>query len=96
MVKKFLSGNEAFAYGVCLAKPHVISAYPITPQTTVVEKLSEMDVKCTPQALLNYFNEKCIGLYEEKKILQACIDAGCGSYVMELAENGIILKRWMR
>lgn len=45
MVKKFLSGNEAFAYGVCLAKPHVISAYPITPQTTVVEKLSEM-VEC--------------------------------------------------
>lgn len=42
MARKFLSGNEAFAYGVCLAKPHVISAYPITPQTTVVEKLSEM------------------------------------------------------
>lgn len=61
-----------------------------------VEKLAEMDVKCTPQALLNYFNESCIGLYEEKKILQACIDAGCGSYVMELAENGIILKRWMK
>ena len=34
-----------YAYGVCLAKPHVISAYPITPQTTVVEKLSEM-VEC--------------------------------------------------
>ena len=32
MTKKFLSGNEAFALGVCLAKPHVISAYPITPQ----------------------------------------------------------------
>lgn len=42
MSKKFLSGNEAFAYGVCLAKPQVISAYPITPQTIVVEKLSEM------------------------------------------------------
>lgn len=42
MTKKFLSGNEAFALGVCLAKPHVISAYPITPQTTVVEKLSEL------------------------------------------------------
>lgn len=42
MTKKFLSGNEAFALGVSLAKPHVISAYPITPQTTVVEKLSEL------------------------------------------------------
>lgn len=42
MAKKFLSGNEAFAEGIRLAKPLVISAYPITPQTTVVERLSEM------------------------------------------------------
>ncbi len=41
MAKRFLSGNEAFAYGVRLARPQVISAYPITPQTIVVEKLSE-------------------------------------------------------
>lgn len=42
MAKHFLSGNEAFAYGIRLARPQVISAYPITPQTIVVEKLSEM------------------------------------------------------
>ena len=42
MAKKFLSGDEAFAEGVRLAKPDVISAYPITPQTIVVERLSEM------------------------------------------------------
>ena len=41
MAKQFLSGDEAFAYGIRLARPHVISAYPITPQTIVVEKLSE-------------------------------------------------------
>lgn len=41
-MKKFISGNDAFAEGVRLAKPHVISAYPITPQTVVVERLSEM------------------------------------------------------
>ena len=41
MARQFLSGNEAFAYGVRLASPQVISAYPITPQTIVVEKLSE-------------------------------------------------------
>ena len=40
--KIFASGNEAVALGVRLARPHVISAYPITPQTTVVERLSEM------------------------------------------------------
>ena len=42
MSRKFLSGNEAFAEGIRLARPEVISAYPITPQTIVVERLSEM------------------------------------------------------
>lgn len=41
-MKRFLSGNEALAEGVRLARPQVISAYPITPQTTVVERLAEM------------------------------------------------------
>ena len=41
-MKKFLSGNEAFAEGIRLARPQVISACPITPQTIVVERLSEM------------------------------------------------------
>jgi len=40
--REFLSGNEAFAYGIRLVSPQVISAYPITPQTIVVERLSEM------------------------------------------------------
>lgn len=40
--KMFVSGNEAAAIGVKLARPHVISAYPITPQTVVVERLAEM------------------------------------------------------
>ena len=41
-MRTFISGNEALAYGIRLARPHVISAYPITPQTTVVEHLSSM------------------------------------------------------
>ena len=41
-MKRFLSGDEAFAEGVRLARPQGISAYPITPQTVVVERLSEM------------------------------------------------------
>ena len=44
-MRKFISGNEALAHGVRLARPHVISAYPITPQTTVVEHLSSMCLK---------------------------------------------------
>ncbi len=41
-MERFLSGDEAFAEGIRLARPQVISAYPITPQTVVVERLSEM------------------------------------------------------
>lgn len=39
--RHFLSGDEAVAVGVTLAKPNVIAAYPITPQTIVVERLSD-------------------------------------------------------
>ncbi|MGC3965347.1 MAG: hypothetical protein QM803_19070 [Rhodocyclaceae bacterium] len=39
---EFLSGNEAVAQAVRLCRPRVIAAYPITPQTTVVERLSEL------------------------------------------------------
>ena len=42
MTRAFVSGNEAFAQGISLCRPAVISAYPITPQTIVVERLSEM------------------------------------------------------
>lgn len=37
----FITGNEAVAYAVKLARVKVIASYPITPQTRVVEKLSE-------------------------------------------------------
>ena len=40
--EQFISGDEAIAIGVKLAKPDVIAAYPITPQTIVVERLAEM------------------------------------------------------
>lgn len=39
--RKFVSGDDAVALGVRLARPHVISAYPITPQTIVVERLAD-------------------------------------------------------
>ncbi|MHA1292023.1 MAG: pyruvate ferredoxin oxidoreductase [Promethearchaeota archaeon] len=38
---KIIKGNVAAAYAAKSAQVQVISAYPITPQTTVVEKLSE-------------------------------------------------------
>ena len=41
-MKKVVTGNQAVAYGVILSRVDVISAYPITPQTTSVEELSEL------------------------------------------------------
>jgi len=41
-MNKFICGDDAVAEGVRLSRPHVISAYPITPQTITVERLSEM------------------------------------------------------
>jgi len=39
---ELLTGNESVATAVKLARPQVIAAYPITPQTTIVETLSKM------------------------------------------------------
>ena len=41
-MKKVISGNEAVSLAVKLSRVQVISAYPITPQTTVAESLSEI------------------------------------------------------
>ena len=41
-MKEFLEGSMAIARVVQLCKPGVISAYPITPQTHIVEELAQM------------------------------------------------------
>jgi len=41
-MKKVLEGNHAISYGVKAADVDVVAAYPITPQTQIVERLSEM------------------------------------------------------
>ena len=40
-MKQIMDGNEAVALAAKMARVKVISAYPITPQTTVVEKLAD-------------------------------------------------------
>jgi pyruvate ferredoxin oxidoreductase alpha subunit len=42
MVKLTLTGNYCVAHAIKLSRVKVVSAYPITPQTTIVEKISEM------------------------------------------------------
>jgi pyruvate/2-oxoacid:ferredoxin oxidoreductase alpha subunit len=40
-MERVISGNEAVAYGAMLSRVQVVSAYPISPQTTIVETLSD-------------------------------------------------------
>jgi pyruvate/2-oxoacid:ferredoxin oxidoreductase alpha subunit len=42
MTKMVLSGNGAQAHAARLARVQVVSAYPITPQTSIVEKVADM------------------------------------------------------
>ncbi len=41
-MEKVVLGNHAVSYGVLVSRVQTISAYPITPQTLIVERLSEM------------------------------------------------------
>ncbi|NMW22804.1 MAG: pyruvate ferredoxin oxidoreductase [Chlorobiaceae bacterium] len=66
--KAFLSGNEAVAAAVRLARPHVIAAYPITPQTTVIERLAEMVEEQSLKA-------EYLHVESEHSALSACIGA---------------------
>ncbi|MEM1613183.1 MAG: pyruvate ferredoxin oxidoreductase [Desulfurococcaceae archaeon] len=67
-LKVALTGNYAVAYAVKLAKPGVIAAYPITPQTPIVEKLAEM----VEQGELN---ARMIRVESEHSALAACFGA---------------------
>ena len=42
MSTTFIEGSVAVAKTVGVCRPHVISAYPITPQTHIIEHLSEL------------------------------------------------------
>lgn len=67
-MKKVITGNHAVSYGALLSRVQVISAYPITPQTQVVELLSEM---CASGAL----NAKFIKVESEHSAMAALIGA---------------------
>jgi len=41
-MRTVMTGNYASAYGAKLARAEVIAAYPITPQTSIVEKLADL------------------------------------------------------
>jgi pyruvate/2-oxoacid:ferredoxin oxidoreductase alpha subunit len=67
-MKKVIMGNHALSYGAMLGRAQVIAAYPITPQTQVVELLSEM---CADKTL----NAKFIKVESEHSAMAACLGA---------------------
>lgn len=67
-MKKVIIGNHAVSWGVKLARADVISAYPITPQTQIVEELSEM---CATGELPARF----IKVESEHSAMAACVGA---------------------
>jgi len=40
-MKQLLEGSQAVAEAVCLCRPQVVAAYPITPQTHIIERLAQ-------------------------------------------------------
>lgn len=67
-MKLLLSGNEAAALAAKLSKVKVIATYPITPQTAVVEKLSEYVAD-------GELDAEMIRVESEHSALSACIGA---------------------
>ncbi|MEM4726464.1 MAG: transketolase C-terminal domain-containing protein, partial [Nitrososphaerales archaeon] len=66
-----LTGNAAAAYAVKLAKAQVIATYPITPQTTLVERIADFITKGELKA-------EYIKVESEHSALAACIGASLG------------------
>jgi pyruvate/2-oxoacid:ferredoxin oxidoreductase alpha subunit len=67
-MKQLLSGNYAVAEAVHLAKVQFVAAYPITPQTPIYEKLSEMENK-------GELNGIMMRVESEHSAMAACISA---------------------
>ena len=67
-MEKVIMGNHAVSYGVQLARAQVIAAYPITPQTQIVEMLSEF---CADGRL----DAKFIKVESEHSVMAAVVGA---------------------
>ena len=62
------TGNHIAALAAKLAKPDVVAAYPITPQTTIVEKIAEYVAK-------GEFSGDYVCVESEHSAMSACIGA---------------------
>ncbi len=74
-------GNHAVSWGVMLARAEVIPAYPITPQTTIVEELS---VLCADGRL----KAKFIPVESEHSAMACCVGASAAGVRTFTATSG--------
>ena len=81
-----LTGNQAVAWGARLARPKVVPVYPITPQTPVLEQLTEFAAEGT-------FDAEIITPESEHSVMSACIPASLvGTRVFTAtASQGLLL-----
>ena len=68
MTQKVLSGSYAQSYAALLARVQVVAAYPITPQTSIVEKIAEFVSSGELPA-------QFVKVESEHSALQVCISA---------------------
>ncbi len=80
-MKKIMVGNHAVSWGVMLARAEVIPAYPITPQTTIVEELS---VLCADGRL----KAKFIPVESEHSAMACCVGASAAGVRTFTATSG--------
>jgi pyruvate/2-oxoacid:ferredoxin oxidoreductase alpha subunit len=66
--RRLLTGNHAVAWGARLARPKVAPVYPITPQTPVLELLTEFQAR-------GQFDAEIITVESEHSVMSACIPA---------------------
>lgn len=82
-MKKTMMGNFAASWGAQLSRAQVIAAYPITPQTLIVEKLSEIVAD-------GELDAKFIKVESEHSAMSACIGAsatGARAYTATSAQG---------
>lgn len=85
-MKQVLMGNFAVARAVALARVDVIAAYPITPQTLIVEELSEMCAR-------GECGSKFIKVESEHSALACCMGASAAGArtFTATASHGLLL-----
>lgn len=76
-----LTGNHAAAYGAMLSRAEVISAYPITPQTMIVELLSELTAS-------GKLDAEFITVESEHSAMAACVGAAAAGSRTYTATSG--------